>query len=275
MRTTSWLVLVLTMSVGWVQSQDPIAVLTDAAGVPGSVITTSLLLDNETAGGPIQGFSFSFYNPGGGLTPGDGSMSAGVSLGPALAAMNGGFGPDMLIVTICPDGLGGTGIGCGTVFSYYGFESLPPVAGGHHCLDMVWTISPTADPGLTTLEFCACLCDPPLSSIVVIGGASIVPLFVPATVEILEGVVFLRGDPNSSDAIDIADPIYALNYLFQSGPILCLDAMDANASGAVDLADVLYLLNFINGDGPPPPAPFPACGNDAPVLGCDSDGACG
>ena len=243
--------------------------MTDAAGVPGSVITTSLLLDNETADGPIQGFSFSFYNPGGGLTPEQ------VLPGPALAVMNGGTGPTFLTVTFYSDGLGGTGIGCGTVFSFVGSETLPPVAGGHHCLDMDWMISPTADPGLTTLDFCDCLGSPPLVSTVVIGGASLTPLFVPATVEILEEVVFLRGDPNSSGAIDIADPIYALNYLFQSGPVLCLDAMDANASGAVDLADALYLLNFINGDGPPPPAPFPACGPAPEILGCDSDGACG
>ena len=94
--------------------------------------------------------------------------------------MNGGTGPSFLTVTFYPDGLGGTGIGCGTVFSFIGSETLPPVAGGHHCLDMDWMISPTADPGLTTLDFCDCLGSPPLVSTVVIGGASLTPLFVPA-----------------------------------------------------------------------------------------------
>ena len=84
---------------------------------------------------------------------------------------------------------------------------------------------------------------------------------------------FIRGDDNASGAVDLADPIYGLNYLFLQGPQICLDAMDANDDGVVDTADPTYNLTYLFSSGPPMPAPFPDCGPDPteePMeLGCD------
>lgn len=251
------------------RGQDLVARLVDTAGSPGGSVNVQMVIDNQTAG-PIQGFSFSFRNVNADLIPQ--SVAGGVD----LAALNGGSGPDFLNVSIFPDpGPEGTGIGCGTVFSFLGTDALDPGV-GLHCLDMEWAVAADATPGdSTTVDFCDCFGSPPLFSLVVIGGMSITPSFDPATVEFSDDSAFIRGDPNGSGALDLADPIYTLDHLFQAGPIICRDAMDANADSAIDLADVLYLLDAINGFGPLPPAPFPSCGHSSGGLGCEQSAACG
>lgn len=248
--------------------QDLIVRLVDTAAVAGQTINIEMQIDNSSVD-PIQGFSFSFRNATADLTPE--SVAAGVE----LLALNGGAGPDFLNVLILPGaGPDGTGITCGTVFSFLGEDELDPGL-GLHCLDMDWTLREDAVPGETTLvDFCDCLGSPPAASVLVINGASIVPSFETATVQIIDSPAYIRGDPNGSGALDLADPIYTLDRLFQAGPVICRDAMDANADGAIDLADVLYLLDAINGFGPLPTAPFPDCGAIPGPLGCDESGAC-
>ena len=48
-------------------------------------------------------------------------------------------------------------------------------------------------------------------------------------------------------------------------------AADADDSGVLDLADGIYSLEYQFLSGPPPVAPFPACGEDPSPgsLGCD------
>jgi hypothetical protein len=77
---------------------------------------------------------------------------------------------------------------------------------------------------------------------------------------------FLRGDTNADSAIDIADAVFTLSYLFGDGPQpTCLDAADANDDGKINLADCISILNYLYGDDASLPAPFPACGID-PTL---------
>ncbi len=255
-------ILLFSSAVG---GQDPDYVVTigDATGAPGSEVTLPLTL-SVAASGPVQGFSFSFLAPDDRLTPQE------VLLGSALAALNGGAGPALLSVQLYTDP-GGTGIACGTVFDLFGIDTLG--LGTHPALDMVWTIDPSAVSPTTGVEFCDCLGTPPIPSVIVVGGFTIIPTLVPSTVTIASTPPFKRGDSNASGAIDIADAIYAINYLFLSGPSVCPDAMDANHDGAVDLADALYLLLYINSLGPAPDFPFPSCGTAA-LLGCDEYGAC-
>ena len=87
---------------------------------------------------------------------------------------------------------------------------------------------------------------------------------------------FLRGDSNGDGAIDIADPIYDLAYLFSNGPSTCLDAQDNNDDGAVDIADPVYSLGFNFSGGPPPLTPWPQCGFDpsTDALGCSGTPVC-
>ena len=44
---------------------------------------------------------------------------------------------------------------------------------------------------------------------------------------------------------------------FQGLPVACLDACDANDDGKLNLADTIFLLNYIFESGPTPPNPGP------------------
>ncbi|MBN1417130.1 MAG: dockerin type I repeat-containing protein [Planctomycetes bacterium] len=71
---------------------------------------------------------------------------------------------------------------------------------------------------------------------------------------------FIRGDANQDGDVDIADAIWMLAAVFQSGWLACPAAADGNGDGRVDIADPIHLLEYIFQKGTPPPAPFPDCG---------------
>lgn len=87
---------------------------------------------------------------------------------------------------------------------------------------------------------------------------------------------FVRLDCNADGSVNISDPIYNLEFLFNGGPSVCFDAMDSNDDSSVNLADVIHGLNAIFGLGPLPSAPYPNCGVDptADALGCVSFPGC-
>jgi hypothetical protein len=61
------------------------------------------------------------------------------------------------------------------------------------------------------------------------------------------------GDADASDAVDIDDAVYLVNYIFLSGPQPDpLDSGDPDCSGTVDIDDVVYLISYIFGGGPVP-----------------------
>jgi hypothetical protein len=75
---------------------------------------------------------------------------------------------------------------------------------------------------------------------------------------------FKRGDANTDNSVNLADPIFTLNYLFASGPPpSCADAADANDDGGLNIADAVYSLNHLFRGGPAPPPPGTSvCGGD-------------
>ncbi|MFN0060489.1 MAG: hypothetical protein ACKVX7_18685, partial [Planctomycetota bacterium] len=86
-------------------------------------------------------------------------------------------------------------------------------------------------------------------------------------------VDFQRGDANDDSIVDIADPIFTLAYLFDSGAApTCFDAADSNDDGDVDLADAVYTLDYLFQQASAPPAPGPTtCGVDpttGDIAGC-------
>ncbi|MCI0635898.1 MAG: hypothetical protein L0206_18570, partial [Actinobacteria bacterium] len=89
---------------------------------------------------------------------------------------------------------------------------------------------------------------------------------------------FERADSNTDGEVNIGDPIHTLFYQFFGQPpaLACADAADANDDGAITIVDPLYSLNYLFADGPSPPPPFEACGEDptADPLGCDTFSAC-
>ena len=87
---------------------------------------------------------------------------------------------------------------------------------------------------------------------------------------------FRRGDVSADGALETADAISILLYLFSAGDEpTCLKAGDANDDGKLNLSDaVRVLLHLYRGVGLPPP--FETCGSDltADGLGCQAFVAC-
>jgi len=83
---------------------------------------------------------------------------------------------------------------------------------------------------------------------------------------------FIRGEYLEDGIVDINDWVYCISAMSSD----CDDASDANDDGIVDSYDCDYLLNYCTSGGPPPPAPFPACGVDPTpdMLGCASFPLC-
>jgi streptogramin lyase len=80
----------------------------------------------------------------------------------------------------------------------------------------------------------------------------------------------LRGDSNGDARVNIADPIYGVQWLFLGGAEPpCREAADAQRDGRTDIADAIYVINHLFLGGPAPPPPYPVCGSALLVLGCD------
>jgi PKD repeat protein len=74
---------------------------------------------------------------------------------------------------------------------------------------------------------------------------------------------FLRGDANQDGAVDIADAVAILGYLFSgAGDGGCLSSIDSNDDASTDVADAVTVLVHLFSGGGPLPAPFPGCGVD-------------
>ncbi|HLU47671.1 MAG TPA: hypothetical protein VK116_06295, partial [Planctomycetota bacterium] len=85
---------------------------------------------------------------------------------------------------------------------------------------------------------------------------------------------FSRGDANGDGNLDLADPIATLSFLFFGAREVCRSAADTNADSSLDLADAIYALGFLFTGGPPPPPPFPDCGDVAEESEACEETAC-
>jgi hypothetical protein len=64
---------------------------------------------------------------------------------------------------------------------------------------------------------------------------------------------FVSGDANGDSVVDLADVVFLVNYLFNSGPEpFPLEAGDPTCDGKIDLGDLVFLINFLYKGGPPP-----------------------
>jgi hypothetical protein len=65
--------------------------------------------------------------------------------------------------------------------------------------------------------------------------------------------VYLSGDADGSDTVDISDAVYIIAYIFSGGSApVPLAAGDLNCDYGVDISDVVYLISYIFSGGPPP-----------------------
>ncbi len=122
---------------------------------------------------------------------------------------------------------------------------------------------------------------PAIDNVVVFGGLSIAPDMQETEVHITRAIhgrvkvmaettIFLRGDANGDEGVDVADAVQILLYLFRDGdPSLCPDAADANDDGNINVADPIAILLAIFIPGYSLPAPYPERGKDetADLLG--------
>jgi hypothetical protein len=71
------------------------------------------------------------------------------------------------------------------------------------------------------------------------------------------GQLYLRGDVNNDQVINVSDVVYLINYLFINGPepkpFLWIG--DVNWDGNVNVSDAVYLINYLFISGPPPCEP--------------------
>ena len=85
--------------------------------------------------------------------------------------------------------------------------------------------------------------------------------------------LFIRGDANGDGAVDIADPVATLGFLFLGDATPgCLEAANANDEGDIDISDAVHTLNYLFLGGEPIPPPFPEEGADPTpgAPGCSS-----
>ncbi len=67
--------------------------------------------------------------------------------------------------------------------------------------------------------------------------------------------VIIPGDADRSGAVDVADAIYLINYMFIGGPAPTpLNVGDINGDCRLNIADVVYLISYIFRSGAPPVA---------------------
>jgi len=66
----------------------------------------------------------------------------------------------------------------------------------------------------------------------------------------------IRGDVDYAEpfAIDIADLVYLVDFMFTGGPPpICLEEADMEVNGEIDISDLVFLVDYMFNQGPPPP----------------------
>jgi hypothetical protein len=176
-------------------------------------------------------------------------------------------------------GLFTMGWSVGVIFDFLGGVTLitaPEIP----VIDVTYEILAQAPPGgpqtlVLDLAFdSTAIGSPPVTNVIVAGNQHCYPQYVhgPLTVTFV-GASFRRGDCDGGGGTDIGDAITALQQLFiGDAGIPCRGACDANDDGLFDIADPIQLLRTLFLGDPPPPPPYPECGEDPTIdaLSCDS-----
>lgn len=130
----------------------------------------------------------------------------------------------------------------------------------------------TAPDTVVELEFCKTLGCPPVDVCFVVAASCLGPVTVDGFIAVSDEA-FIRGDGDGDAVLGLADVLFLVLYLFQSGPAPpCLEGGDIDDSGVIGLEDVVYLAFYLFVSGPPPAPPFPLCGLDPDAgsgLGCE------
>jgi hypothetical protein len=166
---------------------------------------------------------------------------------------------------------------CATATVTFSPSCPPQIAPGTGTyLNLIVNVKPTAPLGPTTLTFTGGI--PPATAMTTCAG-SVIGLSLQSGAVTIVPEEFTRGDDNADGAVDIADPIYCLDFQYGGGPVPpCRDAGDFDDSGRYDIADCVANLCRQFGDCVDPPPPFGVCGPDPTAgdpLGCARFVPCG
>jgi hypothetical protein len=93
-------------------------------------------------------------------------------------------------------------------------------------------------------------------------------------ITVAEAAQFIRGDADSNMEVEMAYAFFTMCHLYLPGaePPQCERSADSNDNGVIGMSDVMYTLRYLYvQDNPPPPAPYPDCGEEPTPdgLGCD------
>jgi hypothetical protein len=139
-----------------------------------------------------------------------------VSQGTALTALNGGTGPDFWAEDVFPDG-----VTLAAVASFFGANGLLPAPAHEIAVIELEAIAPVGSQ--TALDFCSSLGSPPVSTVLTVSGASVLPATVdgsllvglppPATFEIAAPGSAVPGASLAAMVrIDNTDPVSAFRF---------------------------------------------------------------
>jgi len=143
--------------------------------------------------------------------------------------------------------------------------------------NIIIDVSPRASPGTSTRILLADqVGKPPLNNIFTVAGQTLFPVLAPGGEVVVRQLrfppprFFLRGDADTSGAIDLTDAISILGFLFAGdSTVACDDAADVTDDGVLDLSDAIYLLDFLFQAGSYPLPPYPDWGMDPTPDGLD------
>ncbi|MEM7163912.1 MAG: hypothetical protein AAF581_00525 [Planctomycetota bacterium] len=147
----------------------------------------------------------------------------------------------------------------GAIYDLQSAVVLPP--GTRSILRLQFTTLPGATSGSPTeIQFDT----GPGDNFLVIAGQAITPIVDNAVLTFNALIeLFVRSDANIDGGTDIADAVFVLAYLFNSGIApSCFDAADCNDDSNIDISDAVYIVTFLFGGGANPFQPFPNCGVD-------------
>lgn len=134
------------------------------------------------------------------------------------------------------------------------------------------------DVGLTIPLHFESLGTPAIHNVVTVNNDSLTPVYDDGHLELNPQTIkdYIRGDSNGDGIVNVADAIWSLQEIFNSGPTgTCFDAKNANADALYDIGDPIWLITYIFSGGAPPPTPGPLdCGNAGEPQDCEIYDGC-
>ncbi|MAJ28099.1 hypothetical protein CBD41_01610 [bacterium TMED181] len=228
---------------------------------------------------PLEYYGFSL-----GLAHDENQLSlASAGAGAGLEGLNGGAGPEFLLIDLDPVGAAGLVVAC-VASTESGALSTLPAGDAEQLITVDYDILTTATVGSTSIDFSGDLVpaagSPATPILISLGNQAAIVSTNGSSIQITEaplGQPFQRGDFDASGNVNLADPINILNYQFNNGAEPnCLKIMDIDDNGLIQLNDPVLLLSYLFSNGAAPAAPFDSCGIDPTEdsISCDSFDFC-